>query len=175
MNNSSWLVFTIITIFYIIILVVYFIRRSKSHEAELKEFLRLAQHQLETHKKEASTIANQKVSQAMALVKQVQAAAATFEAQAQKEYQQIIDDAKVERREILAQTKADVEEMYKQADIEIEQYKAKRHEEIEKNLVRLVIAVSERVAEMKLTPKEHEEIIFKALEEVKVKKSRVSS
>jgi F0F1-type ATP synthase membrane subunit b/b' len=153
-------------------LVIYFIRRSKSHEAELKEFLRLAQHQLETHKKEASTDANQKVAQAMALVKQVQAASQAFEEQAQKEYQEIIEDAKNERRELLAQAKAEIEELYHKADQELAIYQAERHEEIEKNLVKLVIAVSEKVAEIKLTPKEHEDIINKALEDVKLKKSR---
>lgn len=172
MQNSSWLIFTGITIAYIIILVIYFIRRSKSHEAELKKFLDMAQNQLETHKKQTTTEANVKVNQALELVKQVQIAATQFETQAQEDYEQIIKDAKEERRQILADTKAEVEDSFKKADLELEQYKAERHQEIERNLVKLVIAVSEKVAQLHLTPKAHEEIIFKALEEVKLKKSR---
>lgn len=172
MQNSSWLIFTGITIAYIVILVVYFIRRSKSHEAELKNFLELAQHQLDTHKQEATAQANFKVNQAMDLVKQVQLAAQKFETEAQKDYEEIISDAKAERREILANTKADIEEMFKKADKELLEYKAARHQEIEKNLVKLVMAVSEKVAQIHLTPKQHEDIIFKSLEEVKLKKSR---
>ena len=169
---NTWIVFTAITLAYIIILVVYFIRRSKSHEKELKNFLDLAQNQLETHKHEASTEADRKVTQAMLVVKKVQQAAQAFEDEAKNEYDEIISDAKEERRQLLAQAKTEIETMFKKADQELLEYKASRHEEIEKNLVKLVVAVSEKVAQIHLTPKEHEEIIFKSLDEVKIKRSR---
>lgn len=170
--DNSWIIFTLITVAYIVILVIYFIRRSKSHEEELKHFLKLAQKELDAHKEQAASQANQKVSKAIAVVKKVQQAAQVFEEQAQKEYQEIIDDAKAERREILSKTKAEIEDLFRKADQELAEYKAARHQEVEKNLVKLVIAVSEKVAEMKLTPKEHQDLIFKALEDVKQKRSR---
>lgn len=170
--NSLWIIFTLITVAYIIILVLYFLRRSKTHEKELKNFLDLAQQELDKHKTIASEEANLKVTKAIAVVKKVQQAAQTFEEQAQKEYNDIIEDAKAERREILAKTKAEVEELFKKADVELEQYSAARHQEIERNLVKLVVAVSEKVVEVSLTPKEHEEIIYKSLEEIKQQRAK---
>jgi F0F1-type ATP synthase membrane subunit b/b' len=170
--DTSWIIYTVLTVFYIVILVVYFIRRSKSHEEELKEFLDLAQEQLESHKLQASSTANQKVTQALNVVKKVQQAARSFETQAEKEYQQIIEDAKVEKRELIAKAKTEIEDLFKKADRELEAYKAERHQEIEKNLVKLVIAVTEKVVESSLTPKDHESIIHKALEEIKQNRAR---
>lgn len=173
--NSTWIVYTGLTITYIVILVAYFLRRSKSHEAELTNFLKTAKQQVELHKQEASRQADEKVARAMSIVKKVQEAAEVFEENAQKEYDQIIEDAKKERREIIASAKGEIEELFQQAEAELEEYRQNRHQEIEKNLVKLVTSVSERVVETSLDQKAHKELIFKALDEIKTKKSRSSS
>ena len=67
-----------------------------------------------------------------------------------------------------------VEDLFKQADIEIEEYREHRHQEIEKNLIRMVTAVTKRVVDVELDHEKHKKLIFKALEEVKEKKSRSS-
>jgi F0F1-type ATP synthase membrane subunit b/b' len=170
--DKSWLIYTLLTIFYIIILVIYFLRRSKSHEKELTNFLDLAQQQLETHKLQADKRAEQKVSAVMAVVKKIQQATVSFEGQVQSEYEKIIDDAQQERRELLAKTKTEIEQLFKQSDKELDEYKTTRQQEIEKNLVKLVIAVTEKVVDVSLSPTQHKEIIMKALEEIKQKQAR---
>jgi flagellar biosynthesis/type III secretory pathway protein FliH len=170
---SPWLIYTGLTIAYIVILVLYFLRRSKTHEQELAKFLETAKDQLELHKKEVSDEAAIKITKALEVVKKVEAVAAQFEEQAQTEYNQIVEDAKTERRDILAQAKAEVADFYTQADAEIEQYKAERMREIERNLVKLVISITQKVVEIGLTPEQHEKIIMNALEEVKKSKSRL--
>jgi flagellar biosynthesis/type III secretory pathway protein FliH len=170
--DNNWVIYTLLTVAYIIILVIYFIRRSKSHEAELKEFLELAQHQLETHKQQSSQKANQKVAQALAVVKKVQQAARVFEDQAQEEYQHIIDEARAEKRELIAKAKAEIAGLFKDADRELKEYQLKRYGEIEKNLVKLVVDVTEKVVEVSLSPKDHEDLIIKSLEEINKKRNQ---
>ena len=171
--DTSWIIYTGLTVIYIFILVMYFLKRSKSHEEELKEFLELAQQQLETHKKQASSQANHKVSQALSVVQKVQRAARAFEEQAQNEYEHIIDDAKAEKHELLAKAKTEIEELFKSADVELKTYKAERYEEIEKNLIKLVMAITEKVVQKTLDQKQHEDIIIKTLEDIK--KNRAGS
>ena len=170
---SPWLIYTGLTVLYIIILVLYFLRRSKTHEQELVSFLDTAKDQLEMHKKQANESAAIKITQALTVVKKVEKVAQEFEAQAEEEYNHIIEDAKTERREILAQAKAETADLYKKADVEIEEYKAERMREIERSLVKLIIAITQKVVEVSLTPENHEQIIHKALEEFKQNKSRL--
>jgi len=170
--DRLWITFSIITIAYVIILVAYFFRRSKSHEAELERFLKTAKQQIDLHKKQANQQANIKVAKAAAIVKHVQQATETFEKEAQAEYEQIVEDAKTERREILAQAKAEIEELFDQAQTELAEYKKSRQTEIERNLVKLVMSVTEKVVEISFTEKEHKHLIVKALEEVKENKKR---
>lgn len=170
--DTTWIIYTTITIIYIVILVIYFLKRSKNHEKELKEFLDLAQQQLDEHKQITSSKADQKVSQALLVVKQVQQAARAFEDEVQKEYQQIIEDAKAEKRELLAKTKSEIEEIFKQADKDLKEYQASRHEEIERNLVKLVVSVTEKVVDQSLEPKKHEDIINKSIKEIMQDRAR---
>ena len=65
-----------------------------------------------------------------------------------------------------------IEEMFDNAEIELDEYRQHRQQEIEKNLIRMVNAVSQRVVEMSLDDEKHQELILKALEEVKAKRSR---
>lgn len=169
MNN--WLVYTLLTVVYIVILAIYFWRRSRTHEKELQTFLRTAKDQLSEHEKKANDQANRRIAQAEALVKKVYEISTQFEKQAQKEYDQIVEDAKVERQEILAKTKTEVDHLFKQADVEIADYKANRFKEIEKNLVKLVIAVTHKVVNKTLNEKDHRDLIYASLDEVVQKKS----
>lgn len=170
---SPWLIYTGLTITYIIVLVLYFLRRSKTHEQELAKFLDTAKDQLETHKLQTQEEAAIKINKALEVVKKVQRVSEEFEKQAQTEYDQIIEDAKSERRDILAQAKTEVTEYYAKADEEIETYKAERMREVERNLVKLIISITQKVVEVSLTSEQHEQIIHKALDEVKQNKSRL--
>lgn len=169
---NTWIIYTILTVAYIVVLVVYFLRRTRVHEQELVHFLETAKQQLEAHKVEAAQEANQKVVKAAAVVQKVQQVAESFEKQAKTEYDQIIEDAKTEKREIIASAKTEIESLFKQAEKELEEYRLERYREIERNLVKLVVAVTERVVEVGLDEKQHAEIIEKALDEIKQKKAR---
>jgi flagellar biosynthesis/type III secretory pathway protein FliH len=170
--NRTWIIYTALTVAYIVILVIYFLRRSKSHEAELTHFLTTAKDQVEIHKQQAASQANVKVAKAMQIVQKVTEAAEVFEERAQEEYNQIIEDAKAEKREIIASAKGEVEALFEQAEVELEEYKQHRQQEIERNLVKMVTAITERVVETAFTPEHHKELIYKALEEIKTKKAR---
>ena len=170
--DRTWLIYTGLTVVYIVVLVLYFLRRSRSHEQELENFLKLAQEQLDVHKQESSQRADQKVASSLAVIKKVQTAAHAFEAQAQIEYDQIIEDAQTDRRELLSKTKVDIDNLYQKADLELEEYRQTRQLEIERNLVKLVMAVTEKVVETSLSPTQHKALIHKALEEIKQKQVR---
>ena len=170
---SPWFIYTGLTVVYIIILVLYFLRRSKTHEQELANFLDTAKDQLEMHKTQANQEAGLKITQALSVVKKVQKVALDFEKQAEEEYNAIVEDAKKERREILSQAKVDVADFYTKADVEIEEYKAQRMREIERSLVKLIMAITQKVVEVSLKPQDHEQIIIKSLEEFKKNKARL--
>jgi len=171
---EPWIIYTLLTLAYIVVLLVYFFRRSKSHENEVKQFLAVAQDQLTHHRDTVNHEAQAKINQAMALIKKVHDTASTFEKQAQKEYDQIIADAKGERQELLAKTKSEIELLFKQADQEIRDYKTNRFKEVEKNLVKLVIAVTEKVMGKTLSETEHRQLIDESLDEVIQKKMQSS-
>lgn len=170
--NSFFIFAAAFTLIYIVLILVYFLRRSKSHEEELTNFLTTAKDQVELHKQEAARQANVKVTHAMQVVQKVQQAASVFEQNAQKEFEAIIQEAKLQRKQILDEAKEEVEELFEQAEQELEEYRAHRQQEIEKNLVRMVCSVSQRVVEMSLDEDKHRQLIFKALDEIKTKKMR---
>lgn len=170
--NQTWLIYTTVTIAYIIILIVYFLRRSKHHEEELTQFLSTAKDQIDLHKNQASLKANLRVKKAAEVVRKVQQATELFEEQVQEEYEQIIQGAKEEKHELIAQAKTEVEELFKQADQELEEYRQSRYQEVERNLVKLVMSVAEKVTEQSLTANDHKQLIFKTLQEIKSNKSR---
>lgn len=171
--NQIWLLYTFITLAYIVILIVYFIRRSKRHEIELSNFLDTARAELEQHKQKASIVANAKVAKMANVVKNIQESVDKFEEEAKIEYDQIIEDAKNERRQILSDAKSEIETLFTQAENDLRQYRTTREKEIETSLVKLVIAVTEKVVETSLNEKQHKDLIFKALDQVKQNKQRL--
>ena len=170
--NQVWLIYTVITVAYVVILILYFLRRSKRHESELAGFLSNARTELETHKQKATLLANAKVAKMATVVKNIQDSVDKFEDEAKGEYDQIVADAKEERRHIIAETKAEIETLFQQAEKDLRQYRITREQEIEANLVKLVLAVTEKVIETSLSEKQHKDLIFKALEQVKQNKQR---
>ncbi len=170
--NKVWIIYTAVTVAYIILLVFYFLRRTKHHESELTKFLKTAKQQIELHKKEASKHADIRVAKAAAIVKRVQDAMESFEQNAQKEYEEIIDDAKAQRREIISSAKGEIEDLFQQAEVEIQEYREARHKEVERNLVKMVMAITEKVTEEALDEQKHKQLIKKALDEIKADKSR---
>jgi len=165
--NQLWLLYTGITITYVVILIIYFLRRSKVHEKELTKFLDTAKKQLDDHKHQTSDEANQKVAKMLQVLKRVQDEVDNFEQKAQEEYEQIVTDAKTERRDIIASARTEIEELFQTAEKELRDYRQTRYQEIEENLIKLVMAVTEKVVEKSLSAKEHKDIILKALDEVK--------
>ncbi len=170
--NLTWLIFPVITTAYVVLLILYFLRRTKHHQSQLETFLKSAKGQIDLHKKEAEKTANLKVAKAATIVQKVQEATLAFEEQAQAEYEQIIKDAKDERREILSSAKSEIEELFAQAEQELETYRQARHQEIERNLVKMVMSITEKVTEMSLSPEDHQHLIKQALEEIKQNRSR---
>jgi len=170
--NKTFIFAGVFTVIYIVLILIYFLRRSRSHEKELTSFLQTAKDQVELHKKEATRQANEKVTKAMEVVQKVQEATSAFESKAQQEYEQIIEEAKAQKRELLSEAKEEVEELFEQAEVELEEYRQHRQQEIEKNLIKMVNAVTQRVVELSLDEKKHQELIKKALDEVKSKRSR---
>lgn len=165
--NQIWLLYTGITVVYIIILIMYFLRRSRGHEKELTKFLDTAKKQLEDHKLQANLHAQEKVTRMLEILKKVQQEVDVFEQKSQQEYDQIITEAKEERRDIIASARAEIEDLFQKAETEIKTYRQTRYQEIEENLIKLVIAVTEKVVEKSLSEKEHKDLIQKALDEVK--------
>lgn len=172
MQQNTWIIYAGITVAYIVILVLYFVRRTRSHEKELSNFLSTAKQQLESHKLAASQEANLKVAKATQVIKKVQQVAQAFETQAQEEYNEIIKSAKDERREILKQTKEEIATLFETAEQELGEYRQKREQDIERNMVKLVMAITEKVVGKILTPEDHQQLITDALTEIKNQKSR---
>lgn len=170
--NQIWIIYTVITVAYIVILILYFLRRSKSHETELTHFLSSAKDQLSLHQQIASRQANLKVLKAAHIVKKVQEATEAFEQQAQSEYDQIISQAQEQKRQIIASTKTEIEELFQQAETELQEYRLSREREIERNLVKLVMSVAERVTELSLDRPTQLKLIQQALQEIKQNKNR---
>ncbi|MGI5828432.1 MAG: hypothetical protein ACOX6V_05430, partial [Patescibacteria group bacterium] len=86
------------------------------------------------------------------------------------EYEQIIEDAKLEKKEILEDARKKALEIVQGADTELEAYKEERCREIEKNMVKLVMSVTEKVVERSLDYDTHLKLINDAIEEVKHQK-----
>jgi F0F1-type ATP synthase membrane subunit b/b' len=118
--------------------------------------------------------ANQKVAKAALVVKKVQEIALAFETQAKEEYEQIILDAKQERKEILKSAKDEIAQLFAAAEKDLRDYREKRYQEIEKNLVKLVMAITGKVIGDVLDEKQHEQLIDKAIEEIKLQQQRTN-
>ncbi len=170
---STWLIYTITTVVYIAVLFLFFYRRHKRQDEQLTQFLEDAKKQLAQHKEQAHTQANHKVIKAFELIKRLQQVAEDLEGQAKQEYDQIIEDAKTEKKEIIEDARKKAQEILMSSEDELEQYKEERRREIEKNLVKLVMSVTEKVVERSLTYEDHVELIHEALEEVKQQKEHL--
>ena len=173
MEITPWIVSTITLIIYTATLSYYFFRRTKKHEEELHALLSGAKQQLQQHKEVAHSQANVKVKKAFDLIRRLQHVAGDLEVNIQSEYDTILADAKEMKKEIIDEAKQKAKEIVASADDELEEYKHERRMEIEKNLTRLVVSVSEKVVGKSLSYEDHLDLIHEALDEVKKRNSRV--
>lgn len=173
MEITSWLIAGIILVVNTILLVWLFSRKSKEQEEELNKLLNDAKAALQKHKEIANSQANIKVQKAFTLIRRLQSIAADLEGHVQIEYEEIINDAKKTRKEIISQAKKEAEKIIHSADAELEEYKQARRQEIEKNLVKLIISVTEKVVGKTLTYDDHIDLIQEALNDVKKRKERI--
>jgi F-type H+-transporting ATPase subunit b len=74
------------------------------------------------------------------------------------------------KREIINDARQKAIEILASADEELEKYKEERKQEIEKNLVKLVMSVTEKVVERSLDYNTHIDLIQDAVNEVKQQK-----
>lgn len=161
-----------ITVAYIGILFLYFWRRTKKQDGALTDFLEQAKKQLEQHKVEAHSQASVKVNKAFTLIKRLQTVASDLEANVQTEYDEILKAAKEQAKDIIEDAHQKAEDIVAQADDDLEQYREERQREVEKDMVKLIIQVTEKVVGKGFAYKEHLHLIEEALEEVKQKKER---
>ena len=131
-----------------------------------------AKGQVDLHKKAADKQAQEKVAKAMFVVKKVQDVASVFEEHSKEEYERIIQAAKAKEKEILSEAKLEAKKIVQDADGDLDEFKIERMQEVERNMVKMVMAVTEKVLEQSLTTRQHKELIYQALDEIKTKKSR---
>lgn len=171
--NTIWIAYTGITAFYIIIIAIYFWRRSKKHELELQDVLQISKTQLEKHRKHVHERAGQRINKAMMLIKQLHRIAANLEIQAKEEYTRLVQAANDQAQEILKEAKQEAQAIKSKADEEFDDYRQKRQQEIEADMVRLVMSVTQKVIKKSLTPQDHQNLILQSLEEVKAQKEKM--
>jgi F0F1-type ATP synthase membrane subunit b/b' len=173
MITDTFLIYTIILILYIAILFFFFWRRNKKQEDHLNNFLVEAKGKLKTHKEQAKVQASGKVNKAFQLIKRLQGVAEDLETQAQAEYEQILEQAQQQKKEIIADAKRQAKQVLEGAGGELEEYKQERKREIERNLVKLVMSVTEKVVGKSLYREDHVDLIKDAVDEVKKEKGHL--
>jgi len=166
-------IYTATVIIYIAIMFFFFWRRNKKQEEQLNAFLKEAKEKLDLHKKEAKVQASGKVAKAFELIKRLQGVAEDLEGQVQTEYEKIIEEAHLQKKEIIAEARKQAKEVLEGADGELVAYKEERKREIEKNLVKLVMSVTEKVVGRGLTREDQIDLIREAVEEVKKEKGHL--
>ena len=173
MIENPWLIYTIAFIIIAGIMFVLVWRYVRRLDKQLDQFLQDSKNQLMTHKQAAKNEASQKVYRAFNLIRKLQSIAEDLEKHVQDEYQVIIKQAHEEKEQILDDARKKAQQITQSAEDELGQYKEQRQQEIEKNLVKLVIDVTEKVVERTLSYEDHVELIQEALDEVKQKKERI--
>lgn len=171
--DKTLLIYTGITVFYILLLIVYFWRRSRKHENELKGFLSTAKKQLDEHKKHVHTEAQTRIEAAMHIIKKLQKLAENLENQSEKEYNQIVDDAKAKAKVVIDEAHEKAKNIMSHADDDLEDYRQQRRQEVEADMVKLVISVTEKVLGQGLHYQDHVQIIHQAMEEIKQQKEKL--
>lgn len=171
--NQIWIIYTVVTVIYIGLLMLFFWRKTKKHEIELKDFLNTAKQQLDLHKKkvhENNSIKLQKVTAAMAIMQQV---AIELDKELNSQYQLLINKAKEEASLINQKAQEEADRIKLEATQDLDEYRNTRIHEIEADLVRLVTSVTEKVLNKTLTYNDQVELIYKSLEEIKLQKQKI--
>lgn len=171
--DDIWLIYTAITATYILLLVVFFWRRTRSHELELDNFLKQAKVQLELHKQSVHKRQQQKITKVMTAMSIMQQVAVEMDKEIAAQYQKTIDDARAESQLLLKKAQDESESIRMHATHDLDDYRKERLHEVEADLVKLVINVTERVLGQTLSRKDHVDLIYKSLEEVKAQKVKL--
>jgi len=171
--NNIWVTYTVVTVVYIGLLMLFFWRKTKKHESELKDFLDHAKKQLELHKTKVHQSNKQKMTKVMAAMSIMQQVAIELDKELNTQYKKLVEEAKEESEKIKQQAQKDAEAIRLSATHDLDDYRAKRLHEIEADLVRLVCTVSEKVLNKSLTHQDHVDLIYKSLEEIKLQKQKM--
>src|SRR3989344_2044996 len=94
--NTTWLIYTVITVIYIGLLMLFFWRKTKKHESELKSFLTQAKQQLELHKKKVHENNKHKMEKVVAAMSIMQQVAMELDKELNHQYQTILEQSKQE-------------------------------------------------------------------------------
>lgn len=173
MFDTVFVSYTILVSLYIIVMFILFWRRSKKQDTQLNDFLEEAKRQLAKHKTSASDQASVKVQKAFDLIRRLQLVTSSMEDYVREEYERIVAEAQEEKKHILEDAKAKAQEILTKADDELEDYREERRQEIEKDMVKLIMNVTQKVVGKSLDYKDHLDLIHDSLEEVKQRKERI--
>ncbi len=171
--DDIWLIYTAITAVYILLLVVFFWRRTRIHEQELEKFLQQSKLQLDLHKQSVHKRQHQKISKVMAAMSIMQQVAVEMDKEIAAQYQKTIEDARAEAELIIKKSRDEAETIRMHATHDLDDYRKERLHEVEADLVKLVINVTEKVMGTTLSRQDHVDLIYKSLEEVKSQKIKM--
>ncbi len=171
--DDIWLIYTAITATYILLLVVFFWRRTRSHEIDLQKFLERAKLQLEMHKESVHKRQQQKITKVMTAMSIMQQVAVEMDKEIARQYQDTINDARAEAQVITKKARDEAEAIRQHATHDLDDYRKERLHEVEADLVKLVMDVTQRVLGSTLSREEHVDLIYKSLEEVKAQKVKL--
>lgn len=170
--NEIWIIYTIVTVVYIGLLILFFWRKTKKHENELKKFLTDAKEQLSIHKKKVHDNNSQKMKKVLMAMSIMQQVAIELDKELNSQYKLLLEKANEEAKSIKEKAEAEAEQIRLEATQDLEDYRNKRIHEIEGDLVRLVCAVSEKVINKTLTHQDHMDLIYRSLDEIKIQKQK---
>ena len=107
---------------------------------------------------------------AMSIMQQV---AVEMDKEIAAQYQKTIEDARAEAELIIKKSRDEAETIRMHATHDLDDYRKERLHEVEADLVKLVINVTEKVMGTTLSRQDHVDLIYKSLEEVKSQKIKM--
>jgi len=91
--NEVWIVYTIITVVYIALLLLYFWRKNKAQEKELESFLMQAKSQMDLHETKVHDQASHKMHKMVTAMTILQRIINDLQIEAQREHDRLMADA----------------------------------------------------------------------------------
>lgn len=171
--EKIWLTYTILTVMYIIVLILYFWRRSIRHEHEVTEVLEQAKKQLDTHRQRIHQQGTYRLTKMMQILSMFQKIAVDFETAIKEEHDKMISKAQDQSKKLIDEAKVEADKIRADVNQNLDGYRQQRQQEIEADLVKLVVSVTEKVVQQRLLYQDHINLIHQALEEVKHQKQKM--